>query len=268
VPIAQRWIWLLGSFLLAVAAAQITFRARRLPVPPNWLSDLLVWPYTPALILILRILFYVGIPLAALDWGRDVIVPRWMGLQPLLAFRGLLEAPASANELAENWANWVWDAGWAVGLGSGAGVLLAVGWWSVARKAWLNGPLTAARGSLGRTLLEAVLHEVHWAFYRNVPIVALALTRPDAEALYWGTWAGLALIGLEAVLNPYWWAALFSPQNAPMAFVRAGLAALSAVLFLKTQNLWLAILVHWGVSWGLYKLQELSHRHVLARSQE
>lgn len=267
-PIADRWLWLLGSFLLAVVTTQIAFRAQRTQRSPTWLSDLLVWPYTPTLVLILRILFYIGIPLAALDWGRDVIIPKWMGLQPLLAFRGLLETPASGGELAENWSNWIQDAGWVVGLGSGTWLLLAVGWWSVARKAWLNGPFPATHASPGIAFLEATLHEVHWAFYRNVPIVALALTRPDAEALYWGAWAGMALVTLEAILNPYWWVALFSPHDAPRALMRAGLAGLSMALFLKTQNLWLAILAHWGVSWGLYKLQEVSYRHALARAEE
>jgi hypothetical protein len=83
-----------------------------------------------------------------------------------------------------------------------------------------------------------------------VPIVALG------EDVYWGTWLGLALVGVEAVLNPAWRRGLADPQEAPRQLMRGALAVVSSVLFivLGDGNLWLAIAVHWGVSWGLVAL--------------
>jgi hypothetical protein len=40
----------------------------------------------------------------------------------------------------------------------------------------------------------------------------------------------------------------------PMLLLRAALAVISSLLFLLTQNLWLAVLVHWGVTSGLRSL--------------
>ena len=61
----------------------------------------------------------------------------------------------------------------------------------------------------------------------------------------------MGLTALEAILNPLWWTSLRHPEKAPAALVRVGMALLSAVLFLKTQNLWLAMLTHWVVTWGV-----------------
>ena len=36
--------------------------------------------------------------------------------------------------------------------------------------------------------------------------------------------------------------------------MRAALAVVSSVLFLLTENLWLALALDWGVSWGLVTL--------------
>jgi hypothetical protein len=33
--------------------------------------------------------------------------------------------------------------------------------------------------------------------------------------------------------------------------MRGALSIVSVALFLLTQNLWLALAVHWGISWGL-----------------
>jgi hypothetical protein len=93
-------------------------------------------------------------------------------------------------------------------------------------------------------LREAAYHEAHWAFYRNAPILA--------AGTYWGVWIGLALAALEAALNPAWRRGLADPQRAPAQLMRAALAVVSSVLFLLTENLWLALILDWGVSrgWG------------------
>jgi membrane protease YdiL (CAAX protease family) len=103
-----------------------------------------------------------------------------------------------------------------------------------------GGPRLGSTASGWETLREALYHEVHWAFYRNAPIVALGL--------YWGTWAGLMLAAFEALANPAWRKGLGAPERAAALLLRAALAVISSLLFLRTQNLWLAILLHWGVT--------------------
>jgi hypothetical protein len=95
-------------------------------------------------------------------------------------------------------------------------------------------------------LRESAYHEVHWAFYRNAPILTLGA--------YWGIWIGLGLVAVEAALNPAWRRGLANPEQAPSRLVRAALAVVSSVLFWLTENLWLALTIHWGVSWGLVAL--------------
>ena len=92
-------------------------------------------------------------------------------------------------------------------------------------------------------LREAIFYEVHWAFYRNAPLVFLGT--------YWGAWAGLGLVAVEAALNPCTWRDLGDGVRLPGLLVRAGLAVLSTVLAQQTGNLWLAVLVHWAITWAL-----------------
>lgn len=236
---AERWVWLSGSLLLAGAATQAAWYLWRWEKSQAWLEPLVRSALFPLLLQAARFLYYIGLPFAALVWGHDAVVARLLGLQPLAALSAGALPPA---DLAANWMDWAGDVGWAAGLGTAAWALLAVGWWAVHRST--DGPAPAGADASPWTLLrEAAFHEAHWSFYRNGPVVALGA--------YWGTWVGLGLVAVEAVANPWWRADLQDVARAPAALVRAGLAVLSGVLYLQTTNLWLAILVHWGVTWGL-----------------
>jgi hypothetical protein len=217
---------------------QLKRRERR----PSWVTRILEWEYGPSLFVFLRALFYVGIPFAALIWGRDAVIGRLLGLQPMVSLNALLGEPVTAAEIAANWADWARDVGWAVGLGTAAWAVLSAGWWAASRAPTSHLPAGSSLSPWAR-LREATFHEVHWAFYRNAPILELGL--------YWGAWFGLGLAALEALLNPHWRVSLGSPDGAPAAVMRAGMAVLSTVLFLQTQNLWLTVMVHWAVTWGL-----------------
>jgi hypothetical protein len=127
--------------------------------------------------------------------------------------------------------------------------VLALGWLAYRRAVGAAGEENVAIGanSSGWVLMrEAAYHEAHWAFYRNAPTLAVGT--------YWGVWTGLALVALEAALNPGWRQGLSDPQHAPGRLMRGALAVVSSALFLLTENLWLAIALHWGVSWGLARL--------------
>jgi len=251
----ERWLWLGGSLLAGVLWANLAWFFRP-PLPGTEdrvfltrlrarVGRLSAWRFSFWLLQVLRLSYYVGLPVAALLLGHDAIVEKFLGLKFSLGL-----AVEGAGIAADTWLDWAHGLGWAVTLGVGAWALLALGWWAYRRAltaAGANDSLVAARSAWGWVLLrEAIYHEIHWAFYRNAFIAVWNE--------YWGVWSGLALVGLEATLNPAWRAGLFDPQKAPVQLMRGALAVVSGVLFLLTQNLWLAIVVHWGVSWGLAAL--------------
>ena len=246
---SEGWLWLGGSVLLAVLWANLAwfFRRPRAGATGDFVARLVAWRFSPWLLQFLRLLYYVGIPFAALLWGHDAVVRRLLGLQQFeLPFSG--EGQAGTG-VAANWLDWALDLGWAVTAGIGTWVLLGLGWWAYRRALATAGGLDRVSGvsSSGWLLLrEAAYHEAHWAFYRNAPILA--------AGAYWGVWIGLAVVALEAVLAPAWRRSLADPEHAPGRLMRAALAVVSSVLFLLTENLWLAFALDWGVSWGLVTL--------------
>jgi len=245
----EGWFWLGGSLFLAAAWTTISwiFRRPRPGIVGEAVTPLITWHFSPQLFQVLRLLYYLGLPFAAILWGRDAVIGRIVGLQRLeLPTSGAVETNTA---LTANWLDWAHDIGWMAALGAGALLLLTLGWWTYSRalvKAGEKSAINETNISAWTTLREAAYHEAHWAFYRNAPMMAWGT--------YWGIWAGLALATLEAVLNPAWWQGMRDPQRAPEQLVRGALAVVSSVLFLLTQNLWLALVLHWSVSWGAITL--------------
>jgi hypothetical protein len=252
----ERWLWLGGSLLLAGLWTNLAWlfspwtEPGRSPDDSESLAERIViqlanWRFAPAFLQTLRLLYYVVLPFAALFWGYDAVVRRFLGLQQLV----LPSSAAMVDDasVSANWLDWSHDIGWAAVLGLGSwGLLLAGGWIRRRALADTDGPPLAGRASGWEALREALYHEIHWAFYRNAPIVALGL--------YWGTWVGLALAALEALANPAWRKGLGTQGRTGTLLLRAALAVISSLLFLRTQNLWLAVLLHWGVTTGLRSL--------------
>jgi hypothetical protein len=246
---SESWLWLSGSLLLAALWTNLAwfFHQPRSGAMGGFVARLAAWRFSPWLFEVLRLLYYVGVPFAALLWGHDAVVGRLLGLQPFsLPVSG--ESGAGAY-MAANWLDWARDVGPTFALAVGSWGLLALGWWAYRRALVTAGEagVLAGANSAGWILLrEAAYREVHWAFYRNAPIVAVGT--------YWGVWIGLALVALEAALNPAWRKGLADPSRAPGQLMRGALAAVSGLLFLLTENLWLALVFDWGVSWGLATL--------------
>jgi hypothetical protein len=183
---------------------------------------------------IVRLLFFAGLPIAALFLFRDIALPSAMGLTNV---------------------NWFASIGLGVPLGVGGGGLLLAGWWYYARSLSALPPSAVSRPSAGRPpkhevllLVEAVCLELHWAFYRSLPLLAL-------DNRYLGVLLGLALVGLEWLLNPAWRHAWRQIESAEEVVPETTLAALMAVIYLFTQNLWLCILIHWLTSLCLDRLR-------------
>ncbi len=253
----EAWLWVGGSLLLGILWTNLSWlfspwvEADRSPEPSRSLAETVIyrvgtWRFAPSLFEALRFLYYVGLPSAALFWGRDAVVGRLLGLKRLT-----LPAQTGAGgsgSLNANWTTWVHDLGWAaiLGLGStGLLVLAAVTYRRGLQTVTVFGRDGDVRG--WKAAREAVYNEIHWTFYRNAPIVALGL--------YWGTWVGLALVAVEAIANPAWRNDVQEPGRAWPRLSRAALAVVSCLLFLQTQNLWLALLLHWSISWLLEVMQ-------------
>jgi hypothetical protein len=229
----EAWFWLGGSLLLAILGPNLAWLVRhRLRQDGHRAPQL---PF-PTLVQLARFVYYAGVPGSALLLGGDAVVERYLGIR--------------AGQ-AGGWLAWVRALEWAVVLGGGAWLLLRIAWWAYRRALPGSAVESANRTSGWIHLREAAYHEIHWAFYRNAPLVALLRHTGDA---YWGAWAGLALVAVEAALNPAWRDGMTDPHRAPQQLVRGALAVVSSALFLLAGNggnLWLALALHWAISWSL-----------------
>jgi hypothetical protein len=254
----EAWLWLAGSVLLAAFWTNLVWlfspwvEKERASDDFGSLAERIVvavatWRFAPASFEGLRLLYYVGLPFAALFWGRDAVVSRLLGLQPFI----LPATEERSAMVSANWFDWLHDIGWALALGLGSfGVFLLARW--TRRRALTDGEVDerSAQEPSWKTIREAAYHEIHWAFYRNAPIVTFGP--------YWGVWVGLLLVALEALANPTWRKGLSVPKRVSEQLLRAMLAVASSVLFLRTQNLWLSIVCHSMVSWGLQRVSVTS----------
>lgn len=234
-PWEERWVWLCGSLLLALLSAWIAEAFRHMGGKPGaWYQRWQRWPGRPWVLHTVRVLYAVGIPATALIW-RGALKESSLGLQPF----PWQNTPLSTTSLPHHWEDWLRDGLWALGIG--IAVTLLIQWTQVTLKR-AGHPWPALRGDGLLSLREAVIHEVHWAFYR------------EPWLLLWptpiGVWAGWLLVGLEAALNPARWRDLRTPLSSRTLVLRAALAVISALLFLQTQNLWLAIVTHTCLDWA------------------
>ncbi len=242
----ESWLWLAGSFLVAVLWAQLTWAlnhagGKRITKLVRRIRSSRLSPWAMRA---LRLLYYLAIPLGALIRG------------PALDLNlGIVVGLEVGVELPERLVDWAQRMGLAAALALGAWVLLALGWSSY-RRALLRRRIQSpspAREPIWVILREAAYHEAHWAFYRHAPAYTFSWLGGLAADRYWAAWCGLAIVALEALLNPAWRRQLADPERAPVVLQRASLAIVSAVLFGLTNSLLLAVAVHWAVWWGLQR---------------
>ena len=198
------------------------------------------WPYRHWLLEAVRVLYYIGIPYAALL--RGIVLPRLMGLTQV---------------------DWVKGIGLGTALGGGIFLLLALIWWWYAR-AIATLPLSAKErqgaisgfvGSSDRwiVLRETIYLQTHWAFYRSAAILSL-----DSD--YAGIFVGFLLVTLEWSINPAWRADLSLPGRSVNRLMTWSLAFVTAIVFLFIRNLWLLVPIHWGI--------EVACRRLLAAGEQ
>ena len=233
--ISERWLWLSGSLLGGLLVAWSYWLATRNDNPPRWLQD-------NFLIHSARLLYAIAIPAAALLW-RGVLSSRLLGLKRLL-----LSNSPTPLEIQAHWNDWASDFGWLALLLAGVLMIYQLARWQTRA----GTPIQRRRlqgGALLSALREALYHQAHWAFYR------------EPWVLLWGaglgTWAGLGLVGIQAALNPWRWRDLRQAQTRARLLARLAIALSSALLYLQTQNLWLAIALDAALGW----LLEQPHTH-------
>ncbi len=240
----EGWSWLGGSVLVAALCANLAwfFRQPRPGVVGDLVARLATWRFSPWLLQLLRLLYYIGVPFAALLWGHDAVVGRLLGVQPFPS--PVLAGEDGGADVPEHFLDWAYDAGWAVALGIGVLGLLALSWWTYRRSLVTagvvsgEGEMVDGANSSGWVLLrEAAYQEVHWAFYREPFVVTWGIAA--------GCWLGVTPVLIELALNVMVWEHLHSrdASYARRMLVRGGLLVASTQLYLKTQNLWLAILM-------------------------
>ncbi|MFQ5342382.1 MAG: hypothetical protein ACE5F6_12625 [Anaerolineae bacterium] len=221
-PEQERLVWLAGSVLMYAVGTNAAWVFRRVTR----------WPAVRfVLVAVVRFVFYVGVPYAALLGG--VIT---------LKSLGLVEAPQreSLNQ------------GGLVAIGAVA-LLGLIGWHYQRQVNALDSeappPLQAARSVLGRPwgwaflLIEAGYQQIHWAFYRALPFLVLG-------DLYTGAFLGLALVFLEAYANPRVRRGLADPARAEVILLSAGFATLTTVLFVLTGTSWMGAGTHFAAVVG------------------
>lgn len=226
-------LWVSFSIALYVLSAQLAWRVHNLEngfLGENirWLYG---WRFRGAAWQLLRFLFYVVIPYGLLVRHR------------LLTGRGLgLVGPHATGFLGWSAAGWLSGLGWAILFALAGVVLLGWAWWALARRLpfYLH-----HRPPIGGLFWDALFLQIHWGFYRSAAGVWLGESAP-----YWSVFLGLALVGLEAAGDPSLYFARQWPSLAGGWVRLAAVAWLTALVFLLTQNIWLGIVVHWGVTWA------------------
>lgn len=226
----ERWFWLTISLAIAIFAILVRWILER--PGSRYAADFRAWQRKPGAVWAIqsaRLIYALGIPTLALLW-RGALTARGLGLQAAPWRGGLV-----------NWEDWMRDLGWAIFLGAGLWLLVRLSDVMIYRQ--MGVAADHPRREWSTALREAIYHQAHWAFYRE-PFVLL-------WGLSLGTWAGLLPVAFEAGINPVRWEDLRSPTRGRALVIRAGLAIVGALLFLETQNLWVAILVDAVVGWRL-----------------
>jgi len=222
--------WLVAACLLYMLSAQLAWQYRypgRVDRLGRWIDRWRNHPFIPWMGESVRLIYYLGIPLAAAMIG--------LLRADVLGINGT-DWVSGASVQGFVWKDWTRGAGLAM-----AAVLGMAGAWFIGRAAsrWAGLDVINQRGtySLWQRGLEVLYWQVHWAFYRSGPILWLG----DP---YWGAFIGLGIALFEIGLDPAFWWALKSAETAGPALFRVGVAWISALVFLETQNLWLTAAAH------------------------
>jgi hypothetical protein len=140
---------------------------------------------------------------------------------------------------------WLSAAGTGLGLGLATGLCLLIAWLQAGART--NSRLYFANRPWWLWTLDILVLEVHWAFYR-------AALGDLLDQLYVGILLSLAVIYAEWALDPAWRAGWREASSATWQWLRSALAVAMGLGFLLTRNLWICLLVHALLEFGLWQV--------------
>ncbi len=240
-------LWTAGSILLYGIGTQLAWVSLHRPQSTlgrfraGWSGN----PLGRAIIFLVRFAYYLLIPYAALLRHALSLV--------VIGLLGTGTADLPGWTLGWPLTDWARSFGWVTGLGSIAAMTLVLGWWNVRRATYAlpaggSGEFPASGLVPAPSILvvarESLYAEIHWAFYRAVPLVFMA----DP---YWATLAGAALVILEWTLNPAWRAGIADGPQREALLMQIAWLALSSTVFVMARNVWAIILLHTVLAWAL-----------------
>lgn len=214
---------------------------------------------------ILRFVYYVGLPYAALILGA--VPARYLGLVGLDRLQAA-PAPSDAwqfffqarDAICLIMLDWLPDMDTMVGLAVVVLILSGMIWLgyshfrrSVAFVTGTDG--LVSRKWVGPSIVWIVYQAIHWSFYRSV---VWLLT----DNLYLGVIGGILLVGGEWLLDPGWAARIRYAPSAEEPLIDASLLFATSVMFFFVPNLWLLVPIHWllaivsrrMVAWGQWRM--------------
>ena len=208
----------------------------------NWPRDIGPWVAASITLYILGVWLYWLLPrhwqdapfLSSRRWdtARWLLSLAYMTGLPYLA---LIAGKASPRLMGLSENDWIRSLGPGGAMALAALALFALAWWSYRSVAPVP---QAERRSLGPlSLLHAIALQIHWAFYRNATLLWF-------DDTYWGVWASLALVSLEASCNPDLWSSLRIPARLETIVHNVALLVVTTTLFYYTHNLWLGFAFH------------------------
>jgi hypothetical protein len=235
------------SIILSMVAAQLARRQTRV----SWIRLLgKGWAVS-----ILRFVYYVGIPYAALILG--VVPGRYLGLvgpdqlqggrSPLFGLESVPNAWQFLSRVRDFISlavlNWLPNVGTIAGLAVIMFLLLSVTWLAYGYITYGTIPAPRARSlSLPRrknpSVVQIVYHAIHWSFYRS----AIWLL---TDNLYLGVIGGILLVGGEWMLDPGWIDGVRHELTGDEHLIDASVLIATSVIFFFVPNLWLMMPVHW-----------------------
>ncbi len=251
-------LWIALSILTYALGVNLAWRQRyaRPARSAPWIEKL-----RGGLLSLLRLAYYVGLPFCLLLSGEAVerSLRRFLGFGFPLGFlmRGVL-LPRAMGLSGLSTAEWLAGIGMGIALGGGAFLLIAAGWGycTHAIKSLSENPTLSTTALPPPTstwwglLWEATYAEIHWAFYRAGPILLL-------DNYYAGVFLGFLILNLEWWTNPAWRRGWDAVGRRADIVLHWSLAFAMAIIFLFTQNLWLAIPLHWAMEMGLARIGAL-----------
>lgn len=231
-------LWVALCIALYVVCAHLSWRLHHLEdgLLGGVVRRVRGWRFRQLAWQLLRLLFYVVVPYSLLV-HRRLLSGRMMGLVGP-GPEGVLGWPPGA---------WAQGFGWALLCGLGGAAVLGGAWWGLARRLPPDHGFSLHHRPAPLGLAwDAFFLQVHWGFYRAAAGVWLGNGRS-----YLGVLVGLALVGLEATGDPGLHFDRHWPSLASGWVRLAAVAWLTSFLFFQTRSLWLGMLLHWSMTWGL-----------------